>query len=84
MIAQQRIELAEDVVERFVIAEIEYQLMARQHRFVAVGRQRPFWVCSIQVAVGVDHFWFDPDSELHPQSGHVVDQRLESVGVGVG
>ena len=38
----------------------------------------------VEVAVGVDHLRLDPDAELHAQGAHVLDQRCEAVGVGIG
>ncbi len=84
MVSQQRVELAEDVGERIGVAEIEDELVAPEHRFVALGDQRPVRMVPVQVAVGVDHLGFDPDPELHAQAGDMVDQRPEAIWVDVG
>jgi hypothetical protein len=78
VIAQQCVELAEDVCERVGVGEVEHELVATEHRLVAVGRQRPVGVCPVQVTVGVDHLRLDPDPELHSEAGDVVDQRHQT------
>ena len=84
MVAEERVELAEHVVVRARSGEVEDELVASEDGFVAVGRQRPVRVGAVEVAVGVDHLRFDPDAELHAETGDVIDQRAEAQRVGVG
>lgn len=37
----------------------------------------------VQLAVAVDHFRFDPQSEVHAQTVHLVGQRTQSAGEGL-
>ena len=67
MIAEQCVEVAEDEVERLAVAEVEHELLAAEHRVVALGDERPVRMRTEHVAVGVDHLRFDPDAELHAE-----------------
>ena len=84
VVGEQTVELAEHVVERTGVGEVEHQLVAAEHRFVAGRGERPLGVRPVHVAVGVHHLRLDPDAELHAQPGDVVDQRCEPRGIHVG
>ena len=72
------------VREGIGMVQIEHELVARQHRLVSVGGERPLRVSAVQVAVRVDHLRLDPDAELHAQAAHVIDQRAEAGRVRIG
>ena len=68
VVAEQGVELAEHVLEGAGLGEIEHELVAPEHRLVAVGHERPLGVGAVQVAVRVDHLRFDPDTEVHARA----------------
>ena len=84
VIAQQGVELAQNVIERALLGEVEHELMPGQHRLVSVGGERPLGMSPKEVAVGADHLRLDPDAELHAESRDMLDQRPEAPGVDVG
>ena len=76
--------MAEDVGERVRPTQIEDELVAAEHRLVAIRGQRPVGMGPVQLAVGVDHLGLDPDAELHAEAGDVLDQRRQTLRVHVG
>ncbi len=76
VVREQGVEQTEHVGERLRPTEVEHELVAAEHRLVPIGRERPVGVVAEQVTVRVDHLGLDPDPELHPEPGDVVDQRL--------
>ena len=38
---------------------------------------------AIEVAVGVDHFGFEPQAEFHAKPSHMVDQWTKSIGIDI-
>ena len=66
------------------IGEVEDQLVAAEHRFVAGVGERPVGMGPVQVAVRVDHLRLDPDAEFHAEGAHSLDQRRQPLGMGIG
>ena len=81
---QQSIEAAEDVVVGAGMSQIQDVLVPRGQTDPATGAEDPLGVGPGQIGVQIDHLWFDPEPELHPESPDVVDQRSESIRPDVG
>ena len=68
--AQQRIQAVEQVVPGIRIRQVEHLLIApRQGIRPKPGAGDPVGVGADEVRVRVDHFRFDPETELHPAAG---------------
>ena len=81
VLAQQRVELVEQVVRHLVARQVEHQLVAADDPRAARHLQCPARVGPVQIAVGVDHLRLDPQAELQAQAPHVGDQRRQPVWV---
>ncbi len=68
-----------DVLVRLGDADVEHLLVARLDRPLAPCRHDPLRVGAGEVGVGVDHLRLEPQTELHAQLAHVVDERVEAV-----
>ena len=79
-LAQQRIDLAEQVVAGLGPRDVEHQLLARGEHRPAVELQRPVGVGAEQITVGVDHLGLEPQAELHAELVHVLHQWRQAFG----
>ena len=69
------------MVEGVGASKVENELIASANGLVTDGGQNPFGVRAKRVAVGIHHFWFNPDSEVHAQRAHVRDQWFQTIGI---
>ena len=83
VVAEQRVEATEHLGVGGGVGEVEHELVAGEHRLVAGVDQRPLRMGAVEVAVGVDHLRLDPDPELHAERPDALDQRRQTVGMGV-
>jgi hypothetical protein len=84
MVAQERVEMAEQIVTHLGATQIEYELVASEHKRVTLIDERPIRMLAIEIGIRVDHFGFDPDPEVHSQPTDMIDQRSETVRPCVG
>ena len=60
--------------------EVEYELVPTFATHATWVVQNPVGVRTVQVAVFVNHFRFDPDAKLHVQFANVGDQVAKAFG----
>ena len=80
IVGQQRIELGQDVCAHLGTREVQHVLIAGGFAGAVGGMVNPVRVGGEQLRRRVDHLRLHPDSEVHPERPHVVDQRSEPVG----
>ena len=74
------VEEAFDVVAHIGASEVEDELIAGFGARASGKIQDPFGMLAIEVGIGIDHFRFDPEAEVHAEGVDLVDERLEAVG----
>ena len=79
VVAQQRIEVAEQVLARPRVCRGRAPVGCGRRRRVTIIDERPFGMGAVQVGVRVDHLRLDPDAELHAEPAHVIDQRRQAI-----
>ena len=85
MIAQDGINALEQIFGNFGPRDVENILVAERDVINALDPHRPIGMGAIQIAVGIDHFGFEPDAHFHAEAGNMVDERLQAIGVnGIG
>ena len=69
------------IIEHVAACQIERQLMARCDWFSAFCLQHPVGMRAVKVAVGIDHFRFEPQAEFHAQFADAVGDLAKTLGV---
>src|SRR6185437_6566459 len=57
--------------------EVQHELGSSLCTWTPIKVNDPVWMLAIQVAVLVDHLRLDPQTEVHAERMHAVDQRLQ-------
>ena len=81
MIAQDGINALEQIFGNFGPRDVENILVAERDVINALDLHRPIGMGAIQIAVGIDHFGFEPDAHFHAEAGDMVNQRLQAIGI---
>src|SRR5882762_2975129 len=74
------IEPMKHVITHIVTPQVEHKLVSRFGPRTAFKVHRPVGMFSIEIAVGIDHFRFDPDSKIHPQVLNMPNEWAEATG----
>ena len=75
MLAEQFVDMVEQVITDLRPGQVEHILAAKRHLLDPVRLQDPIRVIAIELAVGIDHFWLEPETELQIKSGDMFHQR---------
>ena len=70
----------DDVFLHGRVAKIEYELVAFLFGCACWQAQGPVGVGSVEVAVGADHFRFDPETETDAETGGFAGEWCEALG----
>ena len=60
-----------------VIRHVERHLLAPEN--LVAWSERPVRMLPIDAAVGVDHFWLEPDAKRHAEAVNVFDERIQAI-----
>src|ERR1051326_962539 len=77
--ARELVEHAENMFRNVLASHVQHQLIAQLAAWTAWKIHDPVRVSAIQIAVGVDHLGLDPQSKIHAEVVHVIDQGREAV-----
>ena len=60
--------------------QVQHELIAGFRAWPRGKMQHPVGVLSIELAVGIDHLWFNPQAKVHAQRVDLLYQRREAIG----
>ena len=80
MLGQQAIEGLKEIAAHIFPAQIEHQLVARLAASPRGESVDPIGVGAIQLTVGVDHLWLNPETKRHPKVMDAFNQRSQATG----
>ena len=73
--------LAIQIIADFFLPHIEHQLVARRQQRPAGYLQNPVRMRTKQVAIRIDHFRFDPQTEFHAEACHMRCKRCQAIRI---